>query len=535
MSSITKSSTIMAKKTLAQQIADLDKPQNDFDIEDSELADPFADEDAQEAASEEDDFSTEHYVAMPKSKLRQENDTLVSGKKYTGSVTSRKDLYGDALVGSDGDSEDDNEQDEDEDEEDGDDQEEDAEEESDSGISLDAVSDSEDQSEDENMSEDESDHDAEDAEAKRSRIRDMISKERKHIISRLSDSGTQDAIKGYAIVNQHKMSDALIDSRLKIQKALTNSNLLPVNSQTVEAEKLLTKSSAKYLKKATTKCYDLLDTILDLRSKLYTKEQIVTEPFQHKPEKRSLAQYLETTKKYDNVLNQYRSTVLTRWLAKIQNSSGSTALNASKFKALNQSAEQQVVNNLSDMDRLVKRTKLNRRQVTPLGYEYYQATFLHENKVEEEDEDDDIDIPKAAGQSRGLNMQEMALIFDDEDFYRVLLNDLVDKKIQSNDPTSGLQFALRGAASTKLKKNVDNKASKGRKLRYHVQESIANFETPRNELKWDDGQIDEFFASLLGQKVNMREDDDEKDDDSGVSDAEDDLVLGGDDSIKLFG
>lgn len=524
----------MAKKTLAQQIADLDKPQDDFDIEDNEFADPFADERGEGAASDEDDLTHDHYVSMPKSKLRRQNDALVTGKKYAGTVTSRKDLYGDNSASSGGESDN---QEASEDEEAGNEQESDEAGESDSGISLGAVSDSEEQSEDESGEEEESEADAEDAESKRSRIRDMISNERKHIISRLSDSITQDAIKGYAIVNQHKMADALIDSRLKIQKALTNSNLLPINHETIDAEKLLTKKSAKYLKNATSKCYDLLDTILDLRSKLYTKEQIVAEPFEHKPEKRSLAQYLEATQKYDNVLHQYRSAVLTKWLAKIQNSSGSTALNASKFKALNQSAEQQVLNNLSDMDRLVKRTRLNRRQVKPLGYEYYQATFLEENKKEDEDDEEDendLDIPKAAGQSRGLNMQEMELIFDDEDFYRVLLNDLVDKKILSSDPTSGLQFALRGAASTKLKKNVDNRASKGRKLRYHVQESIANFETPRNELKWDDNQIDEFFASLLGQKVSMREDD-EHDGASDASEAEEEVVLGGDDSIKLFG
>lgn len=526
MSSITKYLSVMAKKTLAEQIADLDKPQKDFDIEDSELVDPFAEEDGEAASDEE--FAADHYVSMPKSKLRRENDRLVTDKKYTGSVTSRKDLYGEPR-----------EAEEEDDEEDEEDQGQG--EESDSGISLGAVSDSESEvdSEDQESEDQESEEDVEDAEAKRSRIRDMISKERKHIISRLSESGTQDAIKGYAIVNQHKLGDALIDSRLKIQKALTNSNLLPVNHQTIDAEKLLSKNSAKYVKKATTKCFELLDTILDFRTKLYTKDQVVTEHFEHKPEKRTLAQYLEATQKYDSVLHQYRSTVLTKWLAKIQNSSGSTALNASKFKALNQSAEQQVANNLSDMGRLIKRTRLNRRQVKPLGYEYYQANFVEQNKEEEEDEDEDedegIDIPKAAGQSRGLNMQEMELIFDDEDFYRVLLNDLVDKKIQSNDPTSGLQFALKGAASTKLKKNVDNKASKGRKLRYHVQESIANFETPRNELKWDDSQIDEFFASLLGQKINMKEDDDDKDRDESASDAEDDLVLGGDNSIKLFG
>ena len=43
-------------------------------------------------------------------------------------------------------------------------------------------------------------------------------------------------------------------------------------------------------------------------------------------------------------------------------------MNANKFKTINQSFEQQVNNNLSDMDRLIKRTKLNRRNVTPIGY-----------------------------------------------------------------------------------------------------------------------------------------------------------------------
>ena len=82
------------------------------------------------------------------------------------------------------------------------------------------------------------------------------------------------------------------------------------------------------------------------------------------------------------------------------------------------------------------------------------------------------------------------------------------------------------------RKNVDNKASKGRKLRFHVQEPIANFDTPRPWLKWNDDQIDEFFASLLGQKISMKENDDESDEEED-EDEQDQLV--GDDSIQLFG
>jgi len=82
-----------------------------------------------------------------------------------------------------------------------------------------------------------------------------------------------------------------------------------------------------------------------------------------------------------------------------------------------------------------------------------------------------------------------------------------------------------------LKNNVDTKASKGRKLRFHVQEQIANFETSTGGWKWSDDQIDEFFASLLGQKVNMNEDEVEEDEEE-FSEREIEAESNG---IRLFG
>lgn len=519
----------MAKKTLAEKYADLDQPP-DFDIENEDL-NPFARVDAENLlGSDESDeeLKTGHYVPVGKSKLRSQNGTLVKGEKYKGAVASRKDLYdseGEQDLDDQGDDasqdesmDDDGEENDESNEIEHKDDEEISEQESDSGVSLRANSD------DESSGDDESEEE-EDADMKRDKIKAMMTKERKHIVNRLSEAATQEALKGYSILQQHKLFDSLIDVRLKVQKGLTNSNLLPGNYDTLEKEGLGNDSTENMIDKASEKCYSLLDTILQLRSKLFVKENVVTEPVEHKPKKRTLDQYLDASSKYDSILNDYRSNVLTKWLAKIQNSSGSSAINASKFKALNQSAEQQVMNNLADMERLVKRTKLNRRLLKPLGYEFYEASKKENDELESEGEGDG-DVPKAS-QGRLLNVQEMELIFDDEDFYRVLLNDLVDKKIQSSDPTSGLQFAMRGAASAKVKKNVDNKASKGRKLRYHVQEPIANFETPQSVLKWEDDQIDEFFASLLGQKVSMKEELSE--------DEADEEPLVGDNTIKLFG
>lgn len=534
----------MAKKTLAEQIADLQKPEKEIDIENQEN-DPFSHvNDSESDESEDEDLKKGHYVNVGKSKLRSENDKLVNDKKYKGTVADRKALFDDEreddekFSGSEEESLEGEEQydenaesDEEDEEEDGNSDEQDLTdgevedgsgvdleqaEESDSGASLRANSDEESEASEPDT------EGEEDRDANREKIKLMMAKERKHIVGRLSESATQEALKGYAILQQHKLFDSLIDTRLKAQKALTSSNMLPGDHDTLVSEKLETEDTSDKIQKAEELCYSLLDKIMQLRSKLYTKENIVAEPVNYQPKKRSLLHYLEATEKYDNVLNKYRAQVLTKWLAKTQNSSGSTAMNANRFKALNQSAEQQVSNNLADMERLVKRTKLNRRQIKPLGWDYY----INKTREVEEPKQDDSEVPET--QSRSLNVQENESIFDDEDFYRVLLNDLVDKKIQSSDPTSGLQYAMRGAAQAKVKKNVDNRASKGRKLKYHVQEPIANFETPHNTLKWDDDQIDEFFASLLGQKVNMREDDSEEE-------AVDNEPTVEENSIRLFG
>lgn len=504
----------MVKKSLAEQIAALSKPQTEFDIEDNEIADRrFSGEENSELEESDDDMKSNHYVKVSESRLRKKNHRVELGGKYTGSKVSREALFDDEteLSGEEDEDEDEMSEDESEDEDGG-------ENDSDSGASLRSNSDSESEPEDEEDEEDE---------AKRSKLKNLLNQERKHIVNRLSQSTTTDAIKGYSILQQHKLFDSLIDGRLKLQKALTNSNLLPMNYEALKSEPISTDKTHKLTNKSIDHCYDLLDTIFTFRSKLLSNDNISTKSAN--PKKRTLSAYLDSTQSYDSIVNLYRSSVLTKWSAKIQNSSGSTALNSGKFKAINQSAEQQVHNNLSDMERLAKRTKLNRRQIKPFAINYYLNT-VDEANDESEEEPQNPDLPAEEKNTKN-QVLELDSIFDDEDFYRVLLNDLVDKKIQSQNPANGLTIALRSAQKAhKLKKNVDTKASKGRKLRYHIQDQIANFETPHSGWKWSDDQIDEFFASLLGQKVNMKEDEDE---DNDESEQEDDTIHEGD-GIKLF-
>jgi len=58
--------------------------------------------------------------------------------------------------------------------------------------------------------------------------------------------------------------------------------------------------------------------------------------------------------------------------------------------------------------------------------------------------------------------KEDATIFDDTDFYQQLLRDVID----SRNGSSGGDGWMTVQKAQKLKKQVDTKASKGRKLRY---------------------------------------------------------------------
>ena len=50
------------------------------------------------------------------------------------------------------------------------------------------------------------------------------------------------------------------------------------------------------------------------------------------------------------------------------------------------------------------------------------------------------------------------------------------------------------------KRKVDTRASKGRKIRYHVHEKIQNFMAPQPKGTWHEEMLEELFAGLLGQR-----------------------------------
>lgn len=526
----------MAKKSLSEQIAELTKPATrDYDIEDFErgVFDQSSDEAGSGAELDDDQAKNEHYVKVSKSKLRQNNIDL-RDEKYKGKTSSRKAIF---------ESEDDDQEDSDEhndDDSDGEDIEEASDdEESDSlseggdGLIDDEAEEASDDEDSEGVADSEeetsksassltsSGGETSDSESdtqtgsdteepqdfKRNKLKELMTQERKVMLNRISTSTQTDALKGFAVISQQRQFDNIIDARIKLQKAVQSANALPLNNETFE--EFQESNSEELQAQATNSLTTLLDALLSLRTKIYNKEKVMKEPLKLTIKKRTLSEYLSETENLDAILKKNREQVLTKWSHKVQSASGAQALNASKFKALNQGSAQQVESNLMDMDRLVKRTRLNRRNVVPMG------------RIEDEEMEDDTNAEKS---HIDRSLKEDPDVFDDEDFYRVLLNDLVNKKLTEGAPSGGLVIT-----KTKVKKNVDTKASKGRKLKYTVQEPIQNYEAPNGSFKWDDLQIDEFFAGLLGQRVDFAEG---SDDDSSEDEEKEMLKQ---DGVKLFG
>lgn len=97
------------------------------------------------------------------------------------------------------------------------------------------------------------------------------------------------------------------------------------------------------------------------------------------------------------------------------------------------------------------------------------------------------------------------------------MKELVDqRRVESlTAPAAGKALQWTAVKEVKTRKNVDTKASKGRKMRFTVHEKLQNFMAPEDRTSWRPEAIDLFFGNLLGQKMNLGE---EEDDDVEIED-----------------
>jgi protein AATF/BFR2 len=184
-----------------------------------------------------------------------------------------------------------------------------------------------------------------------------------------------------------------------------------------------------------------------------------------------------------------RQATLEKWNAKVRGATGITV--SQKLNPISQQTIVQVLEDqLADTDRLVKRTNMP-RSCAPVQAKAKTTEDVH--------------------------------IYDDADFYQMMLKELIDQRMLDPAATSGGGVETAGerpaaqwtaVREARTKNSVDTKASKGRKMKFTVHEKLQNFMAPEDRCTWEQEAVDRFFGPLLGQRVTLGEDASDSDPDA---------------------
>ncbi|KAJ3055274.1 hypothetical protein HK097_011005 [Rhizophlyctis rosea] len=506
-------------KTLLESLADLSSTApEDFDPEraGSEGVGLGQDSDAEE----DNEGGREHYVSVGRGKLRNQIGFDLEDPKYAGKRVSRKALFADDAQ------EDDEGEEEDEE---GSEMEELGDDGSLAGLDdekemdmdgFDEFEGSESNAEDSEGDDEEGkgfgseEGDEEDEEgfgsddddgttATQARLAKELAQlevEEKKLVRSMSASAKADTDKGKHVRAQIALWDGLLDGRVRIQQAVTIANRFP--KQEVYSA-VRTDETQSGIAEASKELAELVDGLLDLRTALVAQNEAINIPNidslskkrkrDHSNPDQLLSSMWSEAHALDEGFTGFRDQTIEKWNNKVQVASGIPM--QKKFKAINQSVMSQIKQVLGDKDRLLKRTRLRRSEFRCLG----EVPKYDKNDLEEQN-NEDADNERADAHLSNYDNE----IFDDGDYYQQLLRELIESRMtDTDDPILlGMKWAQLKQLQQKQRKKrkVDTRASKGRKIRYHVHEKIQNFMAPQPKGTWHEEMLEELFAGLLGQR-----------------------------------
>ena len=502
---------------------DFESAREDLDGASSEYDDPEnADLEADQQARGDEDAEIESDNALGEGDEEKFKDFTFRGSSQTlphrGKRVTRPTAAD--FISSDDDEEEDEEESNEEDEEEPrngaaaaflDDEAEESEEDEDGGEELDGFidddeQDSEGEGEGEGDSEDDDDEDQEDnseasdgerkapvnGNATRATLQDMIQAGQRSVAESLSSAAQKDVAKGKAVRQQQKAFDALLSIRIRLQKSLVAVNSLAAIEEAENQSEPY--EAAEAAEAAAVKLWNSID---GFRSSI--QSGTAGKPGQKR--KRSTVDATtpsqdiwESMEDAERRAKARRRAVLENWSQKARNMR-TVDRTARKFAAAAAAAAAEkpltarLDEELQAPERLVRRTR------TPRSCAPAQVA----RKVNED-----------------------ARIYDDADFYQLLLKELVDQRSADTGSggADGGAHASASAAATvrftaareaKAKRHVDTKASKGRKMRFNVHEKLQNFMAPEDRRSWEESAIDRLFGTLFGQRMQLDEDVDDLD------------------------
>ncbi|KAG8169847.1 hypothetical protein KVR01_000592 [Diaporthe batatas] len=321
-------------------------------------------------------------------------------------------------------------------------------------------------------------------------LRGMMQQGEKPALNIISQAAKEDAEKGAAIRKQRRTYDSLLNLRIRLQKGLVATNSLNEATEVDDADK----EPYEAAEEAAIKLWNAIDGF---------RASLLPEPKAGEKRKRDAAvmstdELWEEMQATEKRAIAKRKQVLEKWSTKAKNKT--TVVNSNTRQLGAAKGSESLVSVLEDQmmlntDRWVKRTQVP-RSCAPLQV--------------------------------AKKVTEDPTIYDDADFYQMLLKELVDQRTSDSGATGNDNVpTVRWTAikEAKTRKQVDRRASKGRKLRFTVHEKLQNFMAPEDRRSWEDEAIDRLFGTLFGQRMQLKED---------VSDEEDDDLVAEEEGLKLF-
>ncbi|KAG4305242.1 hypothetical protein PORY_001412 [Pneumocystis oryctolagi] len=391
----------------------------------------------------------EHYLTVGKSKIRND-DIILEDEKYFGKKTSLKDLYQDNYDVMENKIDEYNGSFED------------------SEISSPMDTDNGDSYSDVDSNDFSYGIDEDTEKKRREELKSFIDDQQKDFVQKITKTNQMEIEKGKHVQAQIKIYDCLLDSRIRLQKALIAANNLTIDH---EINKLYANKS--FAKDAEDEAISLINFLTDIRKTLIKMEKINNDDSILEKEKDVF--HDSTTFLHNNVLSldkqilAWQDETLLKWSDKVKSVS---FLSLNKFNSFHQNVLDLIQENLRDKEKLLKKIYIDRTE---------------DKKPENKER------------------------FDDTDFYQTLLLDLIDKRMVDSGNIQGIRWSI--LKQKKQKKNVDTKASKGRRLRYHVHDKLQNFMMPNPVNLWTEEQTEylcvfyisitkvrsKLFSNLFGQ------------------------------------
>lgn len=327
---------------------------------------------------------------------------------------------------------------------------------------------------------------------------------------------------GKAVGAQLGLWNKFCESRIQLQKIITRVNQLPQFDVWCDFKNRAAKSYSDPLKKGPVVIKSLLDSMLQVQSQLLlnnpeTKSYVSMasnpsaqesgesesgneetmqnkkNPFKEEGKRKwSLNEYDDILAKRFKAFVPYRNSVIQKWDDKTHLITGRIS---KSFNDFSQPAVIQINQILQDKQRLIQRTQLKRSTYRILG-----KNEDNESNVNQSGEKDEV-VDGHSKRDEHLNCHDPE-IFDDDDFYHVLLKDIIKAKTIGMDPDLLRTHLELQKNRRKMRKKVDTKASKGRKLRYDLHPKMVSFKSCVNTL-YPEGTRTDLLKRLFSQSSTI--------------------------------